>query len=87
MLSAYGSSATRSILFLFVACLFCGFSCVDAGAGKLEAGNGWGVSLTLLIGSSAWVMKKDCSSRHGLQLWRKQRFFALKGDIGIWNCV
>lgn len=35
---------------VFVACLFCGSSCVDTGAGKLEAGNGWGVSLTLLLG-------------------------------------
>lgn len=50
MLSGCGDSATWSILFLFVACLFCGFNCVDTEAGKLEAGNGWGVSLTLMLG-------------------------------------
>lgn len=50
MLSGCGDSAARPILFLFVACLFCGFSCVDPGTGKLEAGNGWGVCLTLLLG-------------------------------------
>lgn len=32
---------------VFIACLFCGFSCVDIGAEKIEAGNGWGVSLIL----------------------------------------
>lgn len=50
MLSGCGDSATESILFLFVACLFCGFNCVDTEEGKLEAGNGWGVSLTLVLG-------------------------------------
>lgn len=34
---------------MFVVCLFCGFSCADKGTGKLRAGNGWGVSLTVLL--------------------------------------
>lgn len=38
-----------AFLFLFVSCLFCDFSCVNTGAGKLGAGNGWSISLTLLL--------------------------------------
>ena len=55
-------------MFLFVACLFCGFSCVDTGAEKLEAGNGWGVSPILLLvllglGRKTVVADAVCSCR------------------------
>ena len=63
----------RSILFLFVPCLFCGFNCVDTEAGQLEAGNGWGVSLTLMLGLLLGLGRKTVVV-DSLQLQRKQRF-------------
>lgn len=71
---------------LLVACLFCGFSCVRTGTGKLEAGNGGGISLTLLLvllgsGRKTWpyIGGSSCRGSRGI--------FALRGDAGIWNYV
>lgn len=76
-LSCYqgGDPAPPPVLFLFVPCLFCGFSCVHPGAGKLEAGSGRGVSLTLLEVLLLGSGRKTVGSRRGLQLRRKQRGF------------